>query len=142
MRPHGPSSDVPALIEPTFRSSPSGPKSAGRGGPALSDVGEEKELRPAWSRASIPRWRQQSVPHSGVRDALLAPMAAPALPDAARSSSCVREEKIKSSAPRCSPSPKVGTSHRQKVTISFCTQRSIMVTIFKCGKFKLCVRIS
>ncbi len=53
---------------------------------------EEEELRPAWSRASIPRWRQQSVPHSGVREALLAPTAALALPDAARSSSCMREE--------------------------------------------------
>ena len=31
--------------------------------------------------------RQQSVPHSGVRKALLAPMAAPALPDAVRNSS-------------------------------------------------------
>jgi hypothetical protein len=31
--------------------------------------------------------RQQSVPHSGVREALLAPMVAPALPDAGRSSS-------------------------------------------------------
>jgi hypothetical protein len=26
---------------------------------------EEKELRTAWSRASIPLWRQQSLPHSG-----------------------------------------------------------------------------
>ena len=41
-------------------------------GPALPDavrsffrVREEKELRTAWSRASIRRWRQQSVPHSG-----------------------------------------------------------------------------
>jgi hypothetical protein len=40
--------------------------------PALPDVGrsffragEEEELRAAWSRASIRRWRQQSVPHSG-----------------------------------------------------------------------------
>ena len=32
------------------------------------------------------------VAHSEVREALLAPMAAPALPDAARSSSCVKEE--------------------------------------------------
>ena len=54
---------------------------------------EEKELRPTWSRAAIPLRRQQSVPHSGVREALLAPMAAPALPDVVRSSSCVREEK-------------------------------------------------
>ena len=30
--------------------------------------------------------------HSGVREVVLAPMAAPALPDAARSSSCVKEE--------------------------------------------------
>ena len=44
-------------------------------------------------QSSIHRWRQQSVPHSGVREALLAPMAAPALPDVVRSSSCVREEK-------------------------------------------------
>ena len=44
-------------------------------------------------QSSIPHWRQQSVPHSGVREALLAPMAAPALPDVVRSSSCVREEK-------------------------------------------------
>ena len=74
-----------------------GDKSAGRGGPALPSVArssscaggrEEEELRPAWSRAHIPRRRQQSVPHSGVREALLAPMAAPALPDVARSSSC------------------------------------------------------
>ena len=48
---------------------------------------EEKELRPTWSRAAIPLRRQQSVPHSGVREALLAPMVAPALPDAVRSSS-------------------------------------------------------
>ena len=27
---------------------------------------EEEELRTAWSRASIPHWRQQSVPHSGL----------------------------------------------------------------------------
>ncbi len=33
-------------------------------------------------------------------------------------------------------------SRRQKVTISFCTQRSIIVTIFKWDKFKLCVRKS
>ena len=39
------------------------------------------------------------APHSGVREALLAPMAAPALPDVGRSSSCVREEKRKSSSP-------------------------------------------
>ncbi len=39
------------------------------------------------------------APHSGVREALLAPMAAPALPDAARSSSCAGEEKRKSSDP-------------------------------------------
>jgi hypothetical protein len=38
-------------------------------------------------QSSISRRRQQSVPHSGVREALLAPMVAPALPDAARSSS-------------------------------------------------------
>jgi hypothetical protein len=38
-------------------------------------------------QSSISRRRQQSVPHSGVREALLAPMAAPALPDVARSSS-------------------------------------------------------
>ncbi len=44
-------------------------------------------------QSSIHRWRQQSVPHSGVREALLAPMAAPALPDVARSSSCARKEK-------------------------------------------------
>ena len=43
-------------------------------------------------QSSIHRRRQQSVPHPGVREALLAPMAAPALPDVARSSSCVREE--------------------------------------------------
>jgi len=48
---------------------------------------EEEELRPTWSRAAIPLRRQQSVPHSGVREALLAPMVAPALPDAVRSSS-------------------------------------------------------
>ena len=36
-------------------------------------------------QSSIYRRRQQSVPHSGVRDALLAPAAAPALPDAVRS---------------------------------------------------------
>ena len=35
----------------------------------------------------IHRWQQQSVPHSGVREALLAPLVAPALPDVARSSS-------------------------------------------------------
>ena len=29
-----------------------------------------------------------------------------------------------------------------KVAISFCTQRSIIVTIFKWDKFKLCVRKS
>jgi len=65
--------------------------------PALPDVArssscvrkeKEEELRPTWSRARIPHRRQQSVPHSGVREALLAPRAAPALPDAARSSSC------------------------------------------------------
>jgi len=53
---------------------------------------EEEELRTAWCRASIRRWRQQSVPHSGVREALLAPMAAPALPDAVRSVFLLREE--------------------------------------------------
>ena len=36
-------------------------------------------------QSSIPHWRQQSVPHSGLREALLAPMAAPSLPDVARS---------------------------------------------------------
>ena len=36
-------------------------------------------------QSSIHRWRQQSVPHSGVREALLAPTAAPALPDVGRS---------------------------------------------------------
>ena len=38
-------------------------------------------------QSSISRRRQQSVQHSGVREALLAPMVAPALPDAGRSSS-------------------------------------------------------
>jgi hypothetical protein len=45
--------------------------------PALPDAGwsffrvwEEEELRAAWSRASIRRWRQQSVPHSGEHSAL------------------------------------------------------------------------
>ena len=37
---------------------------------------------------------EQSVPHSGVREALLAPTADPALPDAVRSSSCAREEQV------------------------------------------------
>jgi hypothetical protein len=46
---------------------------------------KKKELRTTWSRASIRHRRQQSVPHSGVREALLAPMAAPALPDEVRS---------------------------------------------------------
>jgi hypothetical protein len=36
-------------------------------------------------QSSIRHRRQQSVPHSGVREALLAPAAAPALPDVARS---------------------------------------------------------
>jgi hypothetical protein len=42
-------------------------------------VREEKELRAAWSRASIRQWRQQSVPHSGLREALPAPTVATAL---------------------------------------------------------------
>jgi hypothetical protein len=46
---------------------------------------EEEELRTAWSKASIHHRRQQSVPHSGLREALLAPMVAPALPDVGRS---------------------------------------------------------
>ena len=50
--------------------------SAGWGAERLQQ--EDKELRTAWSRASIPRRRQQSMPHSGVREALLAPTAAPA----------------------------------------------------------------
>ena len=38
----------------------------------------------------IPRRRQQqSVPHPGLREALLAPTAAPALPDVVRSSSAI-----------------------------------------------------
>ena len=57
---------------------------------------EEKELRATWSRASIRHRRQQNVPHSGVREALLAPTAAPALPDAVRS---VFDKRRKSSAP-------------------------------------------
>jgi hypothetical protein len=68
--------------------------------PALPDAGrsffrawEEEELRTAWSRASIRRWRQQSVPHSGLREALLAPRVAPALPDAGRSFFRDRDEK-------------------------------------------------
>jgi hypothetical protein len=44
--------------------------------------------------------RQQSVPHLGLREALLAPMAAPALPDAVRSVIRDREEK------ELTPSPK------------------------------------
>jgi len=36
-------------------------------------------------QSAIRHWRQQSVPHSGVREALLAPVAVPALPDAVRS---------------------------------------------------------
>jgi hypothetical protein len=47
---------------------------------------------PRMEQSSIPRRRQQSVPHPGVREALLAPMAAPALPDVARSVFRVREE--------------------------------------------------
>jgi len=58
--------------------------------------------RAAAERAAV-HGRQQSVPHSGVREALLAPVAVPALPDAVRSSSvadpCKRKTKRKSSAP-------------------------------------------
>ena len=62
--------------------------------PALPD--EVRSLfppsRPAKKKSSAPHGaelnpprRQQSMPHSGVREALLAPTAAPALPDAVRS---------------------------------------------------------
>jgi hypothetical protein len=51
-------------------------------------------------QSSIRHRRQQSVPHSGVREALLAPAVAPALPDAARSFFIFgRFEEKKSSAP-------------------------------------------
>jgi hypothetical protein len=43
-------------------------------------------------QSSIRHRRQQSVPQSGVREALLAPTAAPALPDAARSAKSVIAE--------------------------------------------------
>jgi hypothetical protein len=65
----------------------------------VSPTGCRRRAPPRMEQSSIHHWRQQSVPHSGVREALLAPMAAPALPDAARSSSCVREDKRKSSDP-------------------------------------------
>ena len=78
-----------ALLAPTgLREALLAPTAA----PALPDAvrslfrpAEEQELRTPWSRASIRHWRQQSVPHSGRREALLAPTATPALPDAERS---------------------------------------------------------
>jgi hypothetical protein len=33
----------------------------------VTETLEDEELRTPWSRASIPRWRQQSVPHSGAQ---------------------------------------------------------------------------
>ena len=44
--------------------------------------------------------RQQSVPHSGLREALLAPMVAPALPDMVRSSSLRLRREWKEEKPR------------------------------------------
>ena len=60
--------------------------SAGCGAECLPASRTEKRKSSAPHRAEHPSpRRQQSVPHSGVREALLAPTAAPALPDAVRS---------------------------------------------------------
>ena len=66
-----------------------------------------------------PPRRQQSMQHSGVREALLAPMAAPALPDEVRSVfPPSRPAKKKSSAPQGAehPSP---TAAAERVALQF-----------------------
>ncbi len=80
--------------------------SAGCGAERLQQ--EEKELRTAWRRASIPQRRQQSMPHYGVRVALLGSSAAPAVPYSVRS---VFGKRTKSSAPHGAelPSPTGGS---------------------------------
>ena len=63
-------------------------------------------------------YSEQSVPHSGVRDALLAPTVTPALPDAVRSVF----RAVKSSAPHGAelPSPASGSRLQQsKVRCAF-----------------------
>ena len=95
---------MPSWSLDTLRSARSSARAHGSSGSAgwgaehlpASRPAKKKELHPTRSRASIPHRRQQSVPHSGVREALLAPTAAPALPDEVRS---VFDKRRKNSAP-------------------------------------------